>query len=95
MTPADAGRTRGAGGQSRRHLAVERLDRLANWHNACFMQGALKAWWLLLGLGAMASRSLPANACSCVDPWANELIVGDGVIPVNAGGVLWWYRNGV
>lgn len=40
------------------------------------------------------SLSPTADACSGMASSANEWFVGNGVIPVNARGVLWWYRNG-
>jgi hypothetical protein len=45
---------------------------------------------VLLAVG-LFGRAGVAEACSCSDPFANELRAGDGRIPVNAGGVPWWF----
>jgi hypothetical protein len=48
----------------------------------------------LVTLGVAALHAAPADACSCSDSWTNELQVGQGLIPANAGGIPWWFPGG-
>jgi hypothetical protein len=48
----------------------------------------------LVTLGVAAIHAAPADACSCADSRTNELQVGHGFIPANAGGIPWWFPGG-
>jgi hypothetical protein len=60
-------------------MAVERQSR---WAARLLVSAVVGAAALL--------RADRADACSCGDPYANELLTGNGLIPVNAG-ILWWF----
>ncbi|MEO8183790.1 MAG: hypothetical protein ABI895_33615 [Deltaproteobacteria bacterium] len=36
----------------------------------------------------------PAQACSCDERAVNQLQLGEGRIPANAGGIVWWFGRG-
>jgi len=85
-------------------LAESRRD---EWHAPCFGQrmddirerrvaspcARLALGVVTLGV-ATAMHVAPAGACSCAESRVNELQVGDGRIPANAGGIPWWFPGG-
>jgi len=56
-----------------------------------------RAFVAVLGLASALvalTHSVRAEACSCVDEAVNEVQTGDGDIPANAGGIVWWFNRG-
>lgn len=44
-------------------------------------------------VAAIIAQAQSSLACNCSEPVENELIVGNGRIPADAGGIPWWYEE--